>query len=332
MGGVEHWFEPPIRVSRASRRMAHDLLLIAAAGSLSLVVSLLLGRPTIAWLAKHCREQNHSDSPGLRQLHATKAGTPLMGGLFVGASICATLLALADRRDPNLWAAIVALATFGSIGLVDDYRKSRGARRGLTPHAKLSLQIAAAAGVATLSSWSLADAAPLWLFIPWATLVMVGSANAVNLADGLDGLAAGLVIAAATAWAWIAAEADADTPLIAAVATAGATLGFLRFNRHPARVFMGDTGSLPLGCMLGLLGLMLRQELRLMAIGGVLVAEVASVMLQVGYYKWRKRRLLRCAPLHHHFQFLGWPERRIVIRFWLAGLACAVAGVLPWWK
>ena len=313
--------------------MLHDYLsrdaAAALAGLLSLALALALGRPMIAWLATRCPEPNDSDSQALQQLHAAKAGTPLMGGLFIVISLAAALLTVGNVGDPRLWLAMIVLIGLGTVGLVDDWLKTHGPGRGLTVRAKLAGQMAASGVVGVLLfKWHVVDASLGWMFVPWAMLVLVASANAVNLADGLDGLAGGLVVAASAAWAWIAYCCGAGTCLVMASATCGATLGFLWFNRHPARVFMGDTGSLALGGMLGLMALVLGQELRLLAIGGVLVAEAASVLLQVGYFKWRRKRIFRCAPLHHHFQFLGWPETRIVVRFWLAGLVCALAGVL----
>jgi len=166
------------------------------------------------------------------------------------------------------------------------------------------------------------------LLVGWATLVILSSSNAVNLADGLDGLAGGAVAVAIlclTLVAWLTTQftPQAMGLYLLAGGMLGSVLGFLRFNRHPARVFMGDTGSLPLGALLGFFALAIGHELLWIVIGGVFVAEALSVMLQVGWYKWRKQRLFRCAPLHHHFQFLGWPERKIVGRFWLASLVCA---------
>jgi phospho-N-acetylmuramoyl-pentapeptide-transferase len=173
-------------------------------------------------------------------------------------------------------------------------------------------------------------------------IVIVGSSSAVNLTDGLDGLAAGCLIPTIVAMAalayWVSepgwAErlnlphvAGASEMVVLSGAVVGAVIGFLRFNRHPARVFMGDTGSLALGGLLGLLALSCRQELTLLIIGGVFVAETGSVILQVGYYKWRRRRIFLCAPLHHHFEFLGWSERLIVRRFWIAATACALIGL-----
>ena len=181
----------------------------------------------------------------------------------------------------------------------------------------------------------------LW-FIPLAVIVIVGSSNAVNLTDGLDGLAGGCLIFAAAAMGMVAYASGhaelaeylhvaripgAGEMTVLAGGMIGGLLGFLWFNCHPAQVFMGDTGSLPLGGLLGLLAVVTRQELLLLLVGGVFVAEAASVILQVGYYKWRRRRIFLCAPLHHHFQFQGWPETRIVVRFWIASALCAILGL-----
>ena len=178
-------------------------------------------------------------------------------------------------------------------------------------------------------------------FVPLAIVVMVGSSNAVNLTDGLDGLAGGCLMFAAAAmtlavyaaghaqWAaylHIPHIAGCGELAVLAAAMIGAVVGFLWFNCHPAQVFMGDTGSLPLGGLLGFMAVVARQELLLVLVGGVFVAEAASVILQVGWYKWRRRRIFLCAPLHHHFQFRGWPENKIVVRFWIAAALCALLG------
>ena len=178
----------------------------------------------------------------------------------------------------------------------------------------------------------------LW-FIPLAVLVIVGSSNAVNLTDGLDGLAGGclvfataammLVVYAAGHAQWAAYLNLPRIPgcgemTVLAAGMIGSLAGFLWFNCHPAQVFMGNTGALPLGGLLGLLAVVARQELLLVVVGGVFVAEAGSVILQVAFYKWRRRRLFLCAPLHHHFQFRGWPENKIVVRFWIAAALCAL--------
>jgi phospho-N-acetylmuramoyl-pentapeptide-transferase len=228
---------------------------------------------------------------------------------------------------------------------------------GLSPSAKLAGQILVSSVVAIVLyfehahlSGGLVLRLPLvaggfslgWWFIPLAIVVLVGTSNAVNLTDGLDGLAGGCLlfaVAAMTVLVYVSGHAElahylnvpgipgAGEMTILAGGMIGGLLGFLWFNCHPAQVFMGDTGSLPLGGLLGLLALVTRQELLLVAIGGVFVVEAASVILQVGYYKWSGRRIFRCAPLHHHFQFQGWPESRIVVRFWIASALCALLGI-----
>ena len=181
-----------------------------------------------------------------------------------------------------------------------------------------------------------------WFFVPWAALVIVGASNAVNLADGLDGLAGGCLVCATGAIALVAYAcghagwaaylgiphlAGAGEMIVIAGGMIGGLLGFLWFNCHPASVFMGDTGSLSLGGLLGLLAVIARQELLLVVIGGVFVVEAASVILQVGWFRWTKKRIFLCAPLHHHFQLKGWPEDKIVVRFWIAATLCAVSGL-----
>jgi phospho-N-acetylmuramoyl-pentapeptide-transferase len=181
-----------------------------------------------------------------------------------------------------------------------------------------------------------------WLLVPLATVAIVGSSNAVNLADGLDGLAGGCLVCATGAvavvcyasghaqWAdylGIPHIAGAGEMVVVAAAIVGGLLAFLWFNCHPASVFMGDAGSLPLGGLLGLLAVIARQELLLVAIGGVFVAEATSVIVQVASFRITGRRVFRCAPLHHHFQLQGWPEDKIVVRFWIAAVLCALAGL-----
>ena len=257
----------------------------------------------------------------------------------------------------TLCRGFVIAGGFGALGLVDDLLKIRGGTRGLRPRAKLCGQLVIASIAAAMiycQQAAIPNQSPLRLdlagaslrlgvwFIPLAIVVIVGASNAVNLADGLDGLAGGCLLFALAAMgvadylagcAGLAASlglphvAGAEEMAILAAAVIGTLLGFLWFNCHPAQVFMGDTGSLPLGALLGLLAVVARQEALLAVVGGVFVAEAASVILQVGYYKWRKRRIFRCAPLHHHFQFLGWPENRIVTRFWIASALCAFLGL-----
>jgi phospho-N-acetylmuramoyl-pentapeptide-transferase len=244
-----------------------------------------------------------------------------------------------------------------AIGVVDDLVKLRSEAKGISARAKLAAQIVVAGVTAVLlyqeqsaihdglllrvplsnTTMSLG----LW-FIPLTVLVLVGASNAMNLTDGLDGLAGGCHLAATVAMTllvYAAGHAEwaaylgipriphAGEMTVFAAGMIGAVLGFLWFNCHPAQVFMGNTGAVPLGGLLGFLAVVARQELLLIVIAGVFVAEATSVILQVSYFKWRRKRLFRCAPLHHHFQFLGWPENKIVTRFWITAALCALLGV-----
>jgi phospho-N-acetylmuramoyl-pentapeptide-transferase len=327
------------------------------AAAAAFLLALLLGPRLIAWLAARFREPIKSDSAEVRRLHESKQATPTMGGLFIVAGLVGALLAFGDLASPQLHAALVTALGLAAVGAVDDLVKLRGRGNGLPARAKLVGQLVVCSAAAAMLyrhyaglPGGLLFRVPLvgvefslgaW-FVPWAVLVMVGTSNAVNLTDGLDGLAGGSLVfatAAMTAAAYAAGHAELaeylNVPRIAGAgelavlgaAMIGGVLGFLWFNCHPAQVFMGDTGSLPLGGLLGLLAIAARQELLLVVVGGVFVAEAGSVILQVGWYKWTRRRILRCAPLHHHFQFLGWPETRIVTRFWIASALCALVGL-----
>jgi phospho-N-acetylmuramoyl-pentapeptide-transferase len=334
---------------------------ITLRGSLAALVSfglaLVLGPWLIGWLAKRFQEPIKGDSARLCELHQAKQATPTMGGLFLVAGLVAGVLAFGDLQNHYLLAALVLTIGLGALGAVDDLVKLFGQRNGISARGKLLGQIAVALAASSLLYGQLAQSAdglrfhvPLvnssfdlgWWFIPWAVVVIVGASNAVNLTDGLDGLAGGCLIFATAAVALLAyASGHAELasylqlPRIPGVgeltvlagAMIGGVLGFLWFNCHPAQVFMGDTGSLPLGGLLGLIAVATRQELLLVLIGGVFVAEALSVILQVGYFKWRRQRIFLCAPLHHHFQFKGWPETRIVVRFWIASALCALLGL-----
>lgn len=321
--------------------------LILAAG-VGFLLTLLLGRLTIPWLKMRCRERLPDASPRLRELHREKQLTPGMGGLFVLAAFALAILTLADWQDPTLQIELLAVAGFASIGLWDDVTKLRGARRGVSARTKLLAQTCVATVAVSMlylqqsqTSHGLERIVPLsgqtvdlglW-FLPLALLAIVGSSNAVNLADGLDGLASGCLLVTLAALGAVGCWGDAGElqrhpSVLLSIAVATGTLGgFLWFNRHPARVFLGDVGSLPLGALLGFVAVALKQELLLSLVGGVFVIEAASVILQVASFRLTGRRALLCAPLHHHFQFAGWTERTIVRRFWLAALLCAVAGV-----
>ena len=349
------------------------LFVSAEFGALSAVlvafaVVMLLGGPTIAWL----RRQKIGDVPDFddARMNAAMAGkkdTPTMGGLLIVSGVAATTLLLADAGNFYVQMGVICLVWLGAVGAVDDWLKLTagrrgGGRQGLTSREKLLLQV----GLALLLgyfAWRHAAALPeatrlyvpflktvaielnLPVFLVLSVLVIVGSSNAVNLTDGLDGLAAGCVAMVSLALLVLALIIGDDglsryllfhhigpVKQIAVLcgATLGASLGFLWFNCSPARVFMGDTGSLALGGVVGYVALVIRQELILLILGGVFAAEAVSVMVQVGYFKYTRRRygegrrVFLMAPLHHHFQKKGWTEQQTVVRFWLAGAMLAV--------
>jgi phospho-N-acetylmuramoyl-pentapeptide-transferase len=328
----------------------------ALAAGLSFLLAVLLGPRWIAWLRRRFREPIKSGSPTVASLHRDKQATPTMGGLFIIAALLASVVLFGDLGNGFMLPALLVTGGMTLVGMLDDLVKIHSPANGISVRGKLLGQVAVAGAVAVMLYQQQATAADglllrlplsgltfslgLW-FIPLAILVIVGASNAVNLADGLDGLAGGCLLTAAiamTALVYAAGHAEwaaylgvphishAGEMTVLAGGMIGALLGFLWFNCHPAQVFMGDTGALPLGALLGLLAVVARQELLLLVIGGVFVAEAASVIVQVGYFKWRRRRLLRCAPLHHHFQFLGWAENKIVVRFWIASALCALLG------
>ena len=320
-------------------------------------LAVLLGPCWIGWLRARFREPIKGDSPDLCRLHSTKQATPTMGGLFLVAALVAGALAFGDLGNRYVQAALVTTAGLAAVGAADDLVKLRTSRNGLSRRAKLLCQTAAAlpaAWMVYLEHAGTADGLGLGFpgagqtgflgaaFMPLALLVIVGTSNAVNLTDGLDGLAAGCLIFAVAAMglaAYAAGHAEwaaylgipripaAGEVAVLAACAVGGLLGFLWFNCHPAEVFMGDTGALPLGGLLGLLAVVARQEILLVVVGGVFVAEAASVALQISCHRLRGRRIFLCAPLHHHFQFRGWPETRIVARFWIAAALCAVLGM-----
>ncbi|MGQ0586635.1 MAG: phospho-N-acetylmuramoyl-pentapeptide-transferase [Gammaproteobacteria bacterium] len=292
------------------------------------------------------------------QTHLAKAGTPTMGGAMILAAVTIATLFWADLGNRFVWFSLLVTLAFGVVGFVDDYKKIRyGSSKGLSARAKyfwLSV-----AGFATASAIYATAQAPIetqlivplfkdvaiplgWLFIPWVYLVIVGSSNAVNLTDGLDGLAimpTVLVASALAVFAYASGNVKIASylgiPYIAGVgeiavfcvAIAGAGLGFLWFNAYPAQVFMGDVGALALGAALGVVAVLVRQEIVLAIMGGVFVAETVSVVLQVASYKLYKRRIFRMAPLHHHFELKGWPEPKIIVRFWIVTLILVLIGL-----
>jgi phospho-N-acetylmuramoyl-pentapeptide-transferase len=355
------WFLDGLARAMLGRPVCQSLEKTTLRGALAAVIAfafaLVFGRQLIAWLRGRFREPIKTASPRVAQLHAAKEATPTMGGLFIAAGIVISTLLLTDIGNPLVWLGVALTVALAALGALDDLAKLRSAARGLSPRAKLAGQSVISLAVA-LAVYAQHRHTPgalelhfplvgvslslgLW-FVPLAVLVLVGSSNAVNLADGLDGLAGGcLLLTTATMAALVYASGHAGWAeylgvphiphaaevVVLAAAVVGAILGFLWFNCYPASVFMGDTGSLPLGGLLGYFAIVCRQELMLVVVGGVFVAEAASVLLQIGSCRLRQKRLFRCAPLHHHFQFLGWAENKIVVRFWIASALAAIAGL-----
>jgi phospho-N-acetylmuramoyl-pentapeptide-transferase len=322
----------------------------------ALAVSLLVGPRMIRWLAEYQVGQRvRSDGP---QTHLSKAGTPTMGGALILAAITLATLLWADLANRFVWTVLLVTVAFGLIGFWDDYLKLVvGNSRGLIARYKYFWQSVAGLGAAValyLTAQSPADTTlyvpffknvviPLGiLFIPLTYFVIVGSSNAVNLTDGLDGLAimpSVLVAGALGVFAYASGNvvfsnylgipyiAGAGEVLVICAAIFGAGLGFLWFNTYPAQVFMGDIGALALGAALGVIAVIVRQELVLLIMGGVFVMETVSVILQVASFKLRGKRIFRMAPIHHHFELKGWAEPKVIVRFWIITVILVLVGL-----
>ncbi len=299
------------------------------------------------------RQVIRTDGP---ESHLKKQGTPTMGGVLIIASILIPTLLWSDLTNKYVWLALFIIVGYGIIGFVDDYKKVVEKNpKGLTPRQKMFWQVLMAAAVATflyiIPEFSEELFFPFFkklhpdlglLYIPFVTLVIVGASNAVNLTDGLDGLAIGPVsINAATymIFAYIAGNFKLATYLqipyvagtgelaILCAAMVGAGLGFLWYNSYPAEVFMGDVGSLSLGGGLGTLAVLTKQEILLVIVGGIFVVEALSVIFQVGSYKYRGKRIFRMAPIHHHFELKGVAEPKIIVRFWIISIILALIAI-----
>ena len=322
----------------------------------ALLLSLLLGPPLIRRLTEYKIGQTvRSDGP---QTHLGKAGTPTMGGALILFAVALTTIAWADLSNRYVWIVLAVLMAFGGIGWIDDYRKLvRRDPRGLPARWKYLLQSLFGLGAAIalyLSAEVPAATAfhvplfktvaiPLGVgFIVIAYFWIVGFSNAVNLTDGLDGLAimpTVLVAGALGIFAYASGHAvfsqylgipsipGAGELAIVCAAVAGAGLGFLWFNTYPAQVFMGDIGALALGAVLGAIAVIVRQEIVLVIMGGVFVIETLSVMMQVASFKLTGRRIFRMAPIHHHFELKGWPEPRVIVRFWIISVILVLVGL-----
>ncbi len=324
----------------------------------AMILSFILGPPLIRWLRSMQANGQpiRDDGPGSHLI--AKKGTPTMGGFLILLSFGVSTLLWADLTNGFVWAALLVTLGFGAIGFVDDYLKvTRESHRGVPARIKFLAEIVIAL-IATVWIMSLMGA-PLgtglavpffkdvllnlgWLFAPFAIFVMVGAGNAVNLTDGLDGLAIVPVMVAAASYALIAylvgnavfsnylqihGVPGAGELAVFAGALVGGGLGFLWFNAPPASVFMGDTGSLSMGGALGVVGVVTKHELVLGVIGGLFVLETVSVMVQVASFKLTGRRVFRMAPLHHHYEEKGWAEPTIVIRFWIIAVILALIGL-----
>jgi phospho-N-acetylmuramoyl-pentapeptide-transferase len=329
----------------------------ACAALTALVISFVVG----PWLIRRLErfqvgERIRRDGP---EEHHKKAGTPTMGGLLILAAVVVPTVLWADLRSVFVWVALGSMLGYGMIGFADDFLKlSHKASHGLSARTKIVLQVIVALGVAFVlvelssrGSYSTELLFPFfkeirpnlsWFFVPFAVLVIVGASNAVNLTDGLDGLAIGSVLIAAAAYTvltYVTGHAQFSAyldlihiPLIWELtifcgAMVGASLGFLWFNSYPAQVFMGDVGSLALGGAIGTVALLIKQELLLLMVGGLFVVEALSVIIQVGSFKLTGKRVFRMAPLHHHFELMGWKEPKIIIRFWILALIFALASL-----
>ncbi|ABZ75027.1 phospho-N-acetylmuramoyl-pentapeptide-transferase [Shewanella halifaxensis HAW-EB4] len=290
--------------------------------------------------------------------HFSKRGTPTMGGLLILAGVFISVLLWGDLDSRYVWVVLFVLGSFGLIGFIDDYRKVvRKDTKGLIARWKYLLQSLAALLIAVYLYASAQSPGETQLVVPFFKDVMpqlggffivlvyftiVGSSNAVNLTDGLDGLAIMPTVMVAAAFALIAYLSGhvqfasylhlpylpgAGELVIVCTAIVGAGLGFLWFNTYPAQVFMGDVGSLSLGAALGTIAVLVRQEILLVIMGGVFVMETVSVILQVGSYKLRGQRIFRMAPIHHHYELKGWPEPRVIVRFWIISLFLVLLGL-----
>jgi len=357
-----HYF-PPFRIFRyLTFRTAFASLTALFTGLI--VGPMVINRLREFQIGQYIREEGP-------KAHQKKAGTPTMGGLLIAIAIVVPTLLWADLSNPFVWLAIFATCAFAAIGFTDDYLKVVHKRNlGLTARAKMGLQILTSLIIAILlivlqtrgqyltklivpffkqfrpdlviENW--AHNPHLWplAFLPFVIfvcLVIVGSSNAVNLTDGLDGLAIGCTVIAAgalTVLTYVSGHATFASYLelqrmpqigeltIFCGAMVGSAIGFLWYNAHPAEVFMGDVGSLALGGAIGTVAVMIKQELLLPFIGGVFVIEALSVILQVASYKLRKKRIFKMAPIHHHFELLGWSESKVIVRFWIASLVFAL--------
>lgn len=328
----------------------------AYAALTALLIGFILGPWLIAKLSQYQIGQSiRKEGPSS---HLAKAGTPTMGGLLILAALTVSTLLWARLDNPFVWMALFTTLAFGAVGFVDDYLKLlRHRNLGLQGRWKMAAQvlIGMALGLGllhlTAGQFETRIAIPFfkevlidlgWLYVPFVILVVVGASNAVNLTDGLDGLAIGPTLVAAsfyTVVVYLAGNANFSRYLqivyvdgageltVFCAGLLGAGMGFLWYNAYPASVFMGDTGSLALGGALGAVAIISKHEILLVLVGGIFVIETVSVMIQVLSFRVSGRRVLKMAPLHHHFELLGWPEPKIIVRFWIIAIILALLGM-----
>lgn len=338
-------------------RVLHYLTFRAILGVLTaLIISLLIGPVMIKKLTRNKIGQSvRDDGP---QSHFSKSGTPTMGGAMILFAVAISTLLCADLSNRYIWVVLIVTLAHGVIGFVDDYRKVLlGNSDGLSAKAKYFWQSVVALGAALYLYNTAQVAAETQLIFPffknitldmgWGYVVLtyfviVGSSNAVNLTDGLDGLAImpTVMIAAALAiFAYLSGHSNfaqylqiphlpkSGELMVFCAALVGSGLGFLWFNAYPAMVFMGDVGALALGAALGIVAVLVRQEIVLVIMGGIFVMETISVIIQVASYKTRKKRVFLMAPIHHHFELKGWPEPRVIVRFWIISVVLVLIGL-----
>jgi phospho-N-acetylmuramoyl-pentapeptide-transferase len=320
----------------------------------ALLISFVVG-PTLIRLLEE-RQVGQTIRKDTPDRHQTKAGTPTMGGVLILVAVVSSTLLWAEWTNPFVWIVLGVTVGLGLVGFADDYLKAiRKNPEGIRARTKFRWQMliasVAAIGIYQIPGFDTEISLPLlkgfhpaigWAYIPLAVLFVVGFSNAVNLTDGLDGLAIGPTLIAAGVmglFAYVVGHrviadylelkyvAGAGTLAIFCASLVGAGLGFLWFNTYPASVFMGDTGSLALGGALSTVAVLIRQELVLIIAGGVFLVEMFSVMIQVGSFKLRGKRVFRMAPIHHHYELRGWPEPQIIVRFWIISVILALVSL-----
>lgn len=351
-----YWLLPPLKKALFFFNVFRYITVrTALAGVTALCLGLVLGPVVIRLLRKYeIGQEIRKEGP---QSHLSKKGTPSMGGILIIGGTLVTTLLWANLTNIYVWLALGSMLCFGAIGFWDDWlkvrkRQSKGlsARRKLIPQVVLAGAVGLGLVLLGLSGrFSLNLSLPFlkhwvpylgWLYLPWIMFILVSSSNAVNLADGLDGLAIGLTLIAAaalTALCYITGNAvwakyldithvkPAAELTVFAGALTGSCLGFLWYNCHPAQVFMGDVGSLSLGASLAMIAILIKQEFLLFTVAGVFILEALSVLIQVSYYRMSGgKRVFLMAPLHHHFELKGWPEQKVVVRFWVLAIIFAL--------